>query len=90
MNCDALRIAREALGMTQTDLAKAGSLEQSDVSRWERGLRIPNTDQIQTLGQCYWFRFHFWKEMFASPSLFIGLSVPSPSGPNASSVGGSN
>jgi Zn-dependent peptidase ImmA (M78 family)/DNA-binding XRE family transcriptional regulator len=49
MNVDALRISREALGWTQTDLARDSGLEQSDISRWERGLRIPNEEQIAHL-----------------------------------------
>lgn len=49
MNVEALRIAREALGLTQTDLASATGLEQSDLSRWERGIRIPNDDQLRVL-----------------------------------------
>ncbi|MDO8209649.1 XRE family transcriptional regulator [Conexibacter sp. CPCC 206217] len=49
MNVDALRISREALGWTQTDLAGQSGLEQSDISRWERGLRIPNEDQLAQL-----------------------------------------
>lgn len=49
MNVDALRISREALGWTQTDLARESGLEQSDISRWERGLRIPSTEQVDQL-----------------------------------------
>jgi Zn-dependent peptidase ImmA (M78 family)/DNA-binding XRE family transcriptional regulator len=49
VNVEALRVAREALGLTQTDLARQTGLEQSDLSRWERGLRAPNDEQVQTL-----------------------------------------
>lgn len=49
MNVEALRVAREALGLTQTDLADATGLEQSDLSRWERGVRSPNDDQVRVL-----------------------------------------
>jgi Zn-dependent peptidase ImmA (M78 family)/DNA-binding XRE family transcriptional regulator len=49
VNVEALRVAREALGLTQTDLASASGLEQSDLSRWERGIRIPNDEQLKIL-----------------------------------------
>jgi Zn-dependent peptidase ImmA (M78 family)/DNA-binding XRE family transcriptional regulator len=49
VNVDALRIAREALGFTQTDLAVRTGLAQSDLSRWERGLRTPSDSQLETL-----------------------------------------
>lgn len=51
MNGDALRIAREALGWTQTELANTAGLEQSDISRWERGLRTPAVEPINVLAQ---------------------------------------
>lgn len=51
MNVDALRVSREALGMTQTDLAEASGLPQSDISRWERGLRQPSDVQLETLSR---------------------------------------
>ncbi len=49
MNVEALRVAREALGLTQTDLASVSGLEQSDLSRWERGIRIPSDEQLTIL-----------------------------------------
>lgn len=49
MNVEALRVTREALGLTQTDLARESGLEQSDLSRWERGLRTPSEGQLVTL-----------------------------------------
>jgi Zn-dependent peptidase ImmA (M78 family)/DNA-binding XRE family transcriptional regulator len=49
VNVEALRVAREALGLTQTDLAGASGLEQSDLSRWERGIRVPNNEQLRIL-----------------------------------------
>lgn len=51
MNVDALRVSREALGMTQTDLAKASGLPQSDISRWERGIRQPSDVQLEALSR---------------------------------------
>jgi Zn-dependent peptidase ImmA (M78 family)/DNA-binding XRE family transcriptional regulator len=49
VNIEALRIAREALGLTQSDLAHKTNLAQSDLSRWERGLRVPNDEQAEAL-----------------------------------------
>lgn len=49
MNTAALRVAREAVGYTQTDLAAASGLPQPDLSRWERGLRAPDADEVVTL-----------------------------------------
>jgi Zn-dependent peptidase ImmA (M78 family)/DNA-binding XRE family transcriptional regulator len=49
VNVEALRVAREALGFTQTDLASVSGLEQSDLSRWERGIRVPNDEQLEVL-----------------------------------------
>jgi Zn-dependent peptidase ImmA (M78 family)/DNA-binding XRE family transcriptional regulator len=49
VNVEALRVAREALGLTQTDLASVSGLEQSDLSRWERGLRVPSDEQLTVL-----------------------------------------
>jgi Zn-dependent peptidase ImmA (M78 family)/DNA-binding XRE family transcriptional regulator len=51
VNLEALRICREALGLTQTDLAKTSGLEQSDLSRWERGLRAPSAPQLAVLAE---------------------------------------
>lgn len=44
-----LRTAREALGLTQGELAVATGLDQADVSRWERGLRTPAADHLERL-----------------------------------------
>lgn len=49
MNAEALRVAREAIGLTQTDLARVTGLEQSDLSRWESGVRTPSSAQLATL-----------------------------------------
>jgi Zn-dependent peptidase ImmA (M78 family)/DNA-binding XRE family transcriptional regulator len=49
VNVEALRVAREALGFTQTDLASVSGLEQSDLSRWERGIRVPSDEQLEAL-----------------------------------------
>ncbi len=51
MNVEALRVAREAIGQTQTDLANAIGIEQSDLSRWERGIRTPSDEQLAVLAE---------------------------------------
>ncbi|MEN3282355.1 MAG: hypothetical protein V7607_3495 [Solirubrobacteraceae bacterium] len=37
--------------MTQTDLARTSGLEQSDLSRWERGLRAPSATQLARVAE---------------------------------------
>lgn len=49
MNTSALRVAREALGLTQTDLAKKSGIAQPELSRWEKGLRTPSHEQAEHL-----------------------------------------
>ncbi len=49
LNTGLLRTAREALGLTQTELATQSALPQSDLSRWERGLRTPTVEQLARL-----------------------------------------
>lgn len=49
MNSALLRVAREALGYTQTRLAELSGLPQADISRWESGLRTPSDEQIGVL-----------------------------------------
>lgn len=51
MNAALLRIAREAHGYTQTRLAELSGLPQTDISRWESGLRTPGDEQIQRLAE---------------------------------------
>lgn len=51
MNTEALRTAREALGQTQTDLAQSSGLPQPELSRWERGLRVPRPEQLEQLAE---------------------------------------
>lgn len=46
---EVLKSQREAVGMTQTQLADAVGLKQSDISRWERDERIPRWEMIQRI-----------------------------------------
>jgi Zn-dependent peptidase ImmA (M78 family)/DNA-binding XRE family transcriptional regulator len=49
-NAALLRVAREAMGLTQRDLAIQAGFDQADVSRWERGIREPAAAHIDALG----------------------------------------
>jgi Zn-dependent peptidase ImmA (M78 family)/DNA-binding XRE family transcriptional regulator len=49
LNPPLLRVAREALGLTQSDLANAASVDQAEISRWERGSRQPGPEQFDRL-----------------------------------------
>lgn len=40
---------RERQGMTQTQLARASNLHQSQVSRFERGQRLPSIEQATAI-----------------------------------------
>lgn len=42
---------REALGMTQEELAKIMGVDAMSVSRWERGLRFPRGRRLPQLAQ---------------------------------------
>jgi len=49
INPQLLRLAREARCLTQTDVSNRTGIDQADVSRWERGLRVPSEDQAREL-----------------------------------------
>lgn len=46
-----IRIAREAAGVKQKDLADKIGESQSKVSNWENGLNRPNADQLALIAQ---------------------------------------
>jgi Zn-dependent peptidase ImmA (M78 family)/DNA-binding transcriptional regulator YiaG len=46
-----LRIARGAVGMTQTELAALMTVSQGKVSKWEDGILSPSQDEIGKLGR---------------------------------------
>jgi len=48
-NPDMLQIARNAAGMSQTQLAKAIGVAQNTLSRWESGLRTPSEEEVNRL-----------------------------------------
>jgi Zn-dependent peptidase ImmA (M78 family)/DNA-binding XRE family transcriptional regulator len=48
-NAAFLRVAREAIGFTQAETADRSGIDQAEISRWERGLREPSSDQIKAL-----------------------------------------
>lgn len=46
-----LRVARQAAGMTQVQLAEAIGCKQKDVSRWEAGLIEPGVLTVKKMAQ---------------------------------------
>lgn len=44
-----MRLAREAAGLTQIQVAERTGLPQADLSRWERGLRTPSDEHLVAL-----------------------------------------
>ena len=50
-NADMLRLARGAQGETQTQLAKALSVYQGKVSKWEDGLSLPSEEEIERIAR---------------------------------------
>lgn len=40
-----IRTARQAAGYTQASFARALNIDQANVSRWERGLAVPNDNR---------------------------------------------
>jgi Zn-dependent peptidase ImmA (M78 family)/DNA-binding XRE family transcriptional regulator len=50
LNPTLLRVTREALGLTQVDVARLTGFDQAEISRWERGLRQPSERCLPALG----------------------------------------
>ena len=50
---EALKQARQALGMTQEQAAEQVGVTQPAVSYWENGKRTPDADDLRVLGQTY-------------------------------------
>lgn len=48
-NAALLRVAREAIGLTQAETAAKSGIDQAEISRWERGLREPSAHQVSLL-----------------------------------------
>ncbi len=44
-----IKAARKAAGVTQKDLAQAIGVYQKDISRWERGERLPSLEMFAKL-----------------------------------------
>lgn len=47
----AIRLAREALGLSQTELGKRVGVTRSAVSQWEKGLTVPSRDRALVVAQ---------------------------------------
>ena len=48
-----LRAMRKALGLTQKQLGDRVGASDACINRWERGVRMPNIDNISLLAQAY-------------------------------------
>jgi transcriptional regulator with XRE-family HTH domain len=51
MNIARVKAARERLGLSQAELAAAVGVVQSAASQWERGERVPSTDNLAKLAK---------------------------------------
>mgnify|MGYP002627407892 CR=1 FL=1 len=50
---DKIKLMREQLGITQSDLAKQLGLTRSSVNSWEMGLSVPSTQYIIELAKLF-------------------------------------
>ncbi len=50
-NPDLLIVAREAAGITQSELASRAGFAQNSISRWEAGIRIPSIDEAERIAE---------------------------------------
>ena len=50
---DKIKVLREHLGMTQSDLAKTLGLTRSGVNGWEMGLSVPSTPLLVELSKTF-------------------------------------
>ena len=50
---DRLKELRSDKGITQTDLAKALTVDQRTISNWEKGIREPNFDTLLTVSKFF-------------------------------------
>ena len=52
VNTEALIVAREMAGMTQTEVAAASGLSQAKISRFEDGISDPSNEEVNQLSKC--------------------------------------
>ncbi|MCL2508994.1 MAG: helix-turn-helix domain-containing protein [Oscillospiraceae bacterium] len=48
-----IRLLRERIGLTQSDLARSMGLTRSSVNAWEMGLSVPSTQYIVELAKIF-------------------------------------
>ena len=48
-----LKSHREEKGISQSELARSTGLKQQNISRWEKGIHIPNVMECAILAQFY-------------------------------------
>jgi Zn-dependent peptidase ImmA (M78 family)/transcriptional regulator with XRE-family HTH domain len=67
-NGSLLRLAREARGWAQTELAERSGIAQGSVSKYEKGIQQPSDRQIETLGAVLGFAPEFFLDADARPA----------------------
>lgn len=67
---DKIKIAREALGLNQSDLAERIGVEPATVSRWETGAVRPRTKKIKKIAQMLERPVEWFQEPTVSVSEF--------------------
>ncbi|MFW5652538.1 MAG: helix-turn-helix domain-containing protein [Planctomycetota bacterium] len=50
---DRLRQAREAAGLSQSEVAERLAVSQAAISRWESGRKSPSLSRVQQLAELY-------------------------------------
>jgi Zn-dependent peptidase ImmA (M78 family)/DNA-binding XRE family transcriptional regulator len=67
-NGSLLRLAREAIGWSQTELAAQSGVAQGSISKYEKGLQHPSRAQADTLAAALGFRPEFFADVDARPA----------------------
>ena len=70
-NADLLRVARQARGMSQTELSRQSGVSQANLSKLENGLIGPTEDVLDRLTGT----LHFPQSFFFAPDRMLGLPM---------------
>lgn len=71
LNADLLRIARQARGLSQTELSKQSGVSQANLSKLENGLINPSDDVLDRVASV----LHFPRSLFFEPDRVLGLPI---------------
>jgi Zn-dependent peptidase ImmA (M78 family)/DNA-binding XRE family transcriptional regulator len=66
-----LRLAREARGWGQTELAKRAGVTQGSISKYEKGMQTPSGTQLQALGDALGFPATFFDDADVRPAAVL-------------------